>query len=391
MNTAPYYCDQQATLLLGDALTMLSEMPDASVNCIVTSPPYWGLRDYGQPGQYGLEDSPLTYVDTMRAVFGQARRVLAADGTLWLNLGDTYANRANAAASKSFRADAAAVMPARVNATAIAPRKGLLMVPERVAMALSDDGWILRNKIVWHKPNAMPQSVTDRLSGRYEHVFLFAKSPRYFFDLDAIREPAVTRPGRTWAQRKAAGEPGRHGLAGQAAVARGGFTAAAAGRNPGDVWALSTRPYPEAHFATFPIDLPLRCITAGSRPGDTVLDPFSGSGTTGAAAQILGRRYVGIDLNPGYHDLAITRLAKAGTRPANETPHQLVRNETLHELVRNETPGPAGPMRNETCCQAPRCGNPIPKASTGRPRRFCSPACRARAHRAGAALLEVTR
>lgn len=306
-----YYQDETVILHLGDTLEVMRRLPDQAANCIVTSPPYWGLRDYGQPGQYGLEDSPLDYVQTLRAVFAEARRILTPDGTLWLNLGDTYSVRADASASRTYRADGAGVQPRRTNTTTIAPRKSLLMIPERVALGMQDDGWILRNKIVWHKPNAMPQSATDRLSNRHETVYLFTRSPHYFFDLDAIRQTAKVPAGRTWEQRRAAGEPGRHGLAGQAAVGTGGFATNDRGRNPGDVWTLSTRPYPEAHFATFPIDLPLRCIAAGCAPGGIVLDPFSGSGTTGAAARSLGRRYIGIDLNADYHQLAVARFAQA--------------------------------------------------------------------------------
>jgi site-specific DNA-methyltransferase (cytosine-N4-specific) len=353
-----YWHDETAELLLGDTLDVLRTLPDGAVDCIVTSPPYWNVRDYGYEGQYGLEDSPLAYVATMRAVFAEARRVLAADGTLWLNLGDTYAMRADAAASRSFRADAAEVLPARVNATAVAPRKSLLMVPERVALALSEDGWILRNKIVWHKPNAMPQSATDRLSGRYEHVFLLTKSPRYFFDLDAIREPQKTAGRRHEGRSCGSGEgwPTGWSTKRRALNPKGG--------NPGDVWALSARPYPAAHFATFPIDLPVRCITAGCKPGGVVLDPFSGSGTTGAAARLLGRRYIGIDKNPDYHDLATDRFAQAVLDACNETPAD------------------GAAECNETPCQAPRCGQPVRQPATGRRRRFCSDACRVRAHRA---------
>jgi site-specific DNA-methyltransferase (cytosine-N4-specific) len=192
------------------------------------------------------------------------------------------------------------------------PPKNLLMIPERVAMALQDDGWTLRNKIVWHKTNAMPSSVADRLSNRYEHLFLFSQAERYWFDLDPIREPHTMRP-----QRRPSGHKTRQKLGVLPAQTfstsqrdEPGVDGHPLGRNPGDVWSIPTRPYPQAHFAVFPIDLPLRCIKAGCRPGGTVLDPFSGSGTTGAAARQLGRRYIGIDLNPAYHDLARERFAQ---------------------------------------------------------------------------------
>lgn len=306
-----YYADDEVTLLLGDALDVLRGLPDGSVDCIVTSPPYLGLRDYGIPGQYGLESTPAEYVEAMRSVFAEAHRVLAADGTLWVNLGDSYSAGGQGVHGGALTGGAPAFTSRATRTPGFAP-KNLLGMPWRVALALQDDGWVLRNDIVWHKPNAMPESVTDRLSNRHEHLFLFAKASRYWFDLDAIREPHTMReqrrprghkerqklgvlPAQTWStsQREEPGVDG-HPL----------------GRNPGDVWSITTRPYPAAHFAVFPIDIPLRCIKAGCRPGGTVLDPFSGSSTTGAAARQLGRKYVGIDLNPEYHDLAKGRFAQ---------------------------------------------------------------------------------
>jgi DNA modification methylase len=182
------------------------------------------------------------------------------------------------------------------------PEKNLLGIPWRVAFALQDDGWILRNDIVWHKPNAMPESVTDRLSGRYEHVFLFSKSRRYWFDLDPIREVPTERKVQPSDFTKAA-EPWGKGTG--LALHTGTRLPHDAGRNPGDVWAIPTQPFSAAHFAVMPVVLAQRCILAGCKPGGTVLDPFSGSGTTGLAAQRTGRKYVGIDLNPDYHDLAL--------------------------------------------------------------------------------------
>ena len=311
MTTADaYYQDDQVTLLLGDALETLRTLPTASVDCIVTSPPYYGLRDYGTPGQYGLEATPAAYVETMRALFAEARRVLADDGTLWLNLGDSYATQrsGDGTTKRSDKKGAAAAAPVSRPANA----KNLLGIPWRVAFALQDDGWILRNEIIWHKTNAMPESIKDRLSSRHEHVFLFAKASRYSFDLDPIREPHTMRP-----QRRPRGHKERQKLGVLPAQTwstserdEPGVDGHPLGRNPGDVWSIPTRPYPAAHFAVFPIDLPLRCIKAGCKPSGTVLDPFSGSGTTGAAARHLGRQYVGIDLNPTYHDLAKDRFAQ---------------------------------------------------------------------------------
>lgn len=288
-----YYADDQVMLLLGDALDVLRTMPDGSVDCIVTSPPYYKQRDYNTEGQYGQESTPAEYVATMTAVFGEARRVLADDGTCWINLGDSYG-----------------------------PDKQLLLIPSRVAIACQDDGWIVRNDVIWNQINAMPEPHKDRLSSRYEHVLLMAKTSKYWFDLDPIREP-VSEFTAKYQGRAAA--PAAQGVYREAKPwtngkqdgldARGGAHVRSHpnGRNPGDVWALANRPNKTGtvkHFATFPVDLPTRCIKAGCKPSGTVLDPFSGSGTTGAAARQLGRRYIGIDLNPAYHELAKERFAQ---------------------------------------------------------------------------------
>lgn len=320
-----HYQDDQVTLWHGDALATLRQMPDQSANCVVTSPPYWGLRDYGEPGQYGTEPTPTEYVETMRTVFSEVRRVLASDGTLWLNLGDTYAGKANAGSSvgQTRRADRARLIPARVNATGEAPYKSLLMIPERVAWALVDDGWCLRNKITWYKPNAMPESVTDRLAARTELVFMLTKSSRYWFDLDAIRELHTMEQRRrtvTHNYDPPSPHPEHRGLhrvrSGKASDGH------PAGRNPGDyweadpdlvsdLWTIPTQPFAQAHFAVFPTTLAERCVRAGSRPGGVVLDLFAGSCTTGMVALKHGRRFTGIDLSAKYLDLALkTRLAQ---------------------------------------------------------------------------------
>jgi site-specific DNA-methyltransferase (cytosine-N4-specific) len=312
----PYFSDGQVTLYHGDALDVARQLEDGCVDCIVTSPPYFGLRDYGIDGQYGLEQSPAEYVERLRGLFCELRRVLADDGTLWLNLGDSYASAGgmegvgpNALVGSTLRQATGRTRPT----TALSP-KNLLGIPWRVAFALQDDGWILRNAIIWHKPNAMPESVTDRLSNRYEHVFLFAKRARYWFDLDPIREE------RTHGHNKdgAAANAGCNRT--NAAKWTGGKESSVfmtgvyktEGRNPGDVWTMPTVPFAAAHFAVYPIQLPQRAIQAGCKPGGTVLDPFSGSGTTGAAAQRCGRKYIGIDINHQYLDLSLkTRLTQA--------------------------------------------------------------------------------
>jgi site-specific DNA-methyltransferase (cytosine-N4-specific) len=351
----PYYADESVTLYHGDALAVLRTMPDQSVDCCVTSPPYFGLRDYGEEGQYGLEASPAEYVETMRALFAEVRRVLADDGTLWLNLGDSYSSKTKGtggtgrstlgAASGGNAISEAGILRSqerqqmrtrRFNTDV--PEKNLVGIPWRTAFALQDDGWILRNDVIWAKPNAMPESVADRLSTKHEHLFLFSKSPRYWFDLDAVREPllrpeAVTegivfggknpevgsRRGGTYkpSRRDSFARGTKEQLApGQSMVQhredRPDVVAGSPlGRNPGDVWTVSTRPFSEAHFAVMPAELARRAVVAGCKPGGMVLDPFSGSGTTGLVAGQTGRRYVGIDLNRDYLDLSLrTRLAQ---------------------------------------------------------------------------------
>jgi DNA modification methylase len=324
MTTAPYWQDTRSRLYVGDARDVLAQMPDGSADCIVTSPPYWGKRDYGVAGQYGQEPIPAAYIETLCAVFAEARRVLADDGTCWLNLGDSY----------SVGGGAVTGLHAYVGRQLTAHKvpgmraKNLLGIPWRVAFALQDEGWILRNAIVWHKPNAMPESVRDRLNCRHELVFLLVKQPAYWFDLDPIRVPhtaATQRQLRTCRSRPSGRMPGitrppkygphtrevtgaqRYGnLRGSASHRRGHPR----GRNPGDVWAIPTRPYNGPHFAAYPIDLPLRCIAAGCKPGGTVLDPFTGTGTTGLAAIQLGRRFTGIELSARFAALAATRLSQ---------------------------------------------------------------------------------
>lgn len=292
----PYYQDDAVTLHHGHALEVLRTLPDQSVNCVVTSPPYFGLRDYGTPDQIGLEESPAAYIAALRDVFAEARRVLADDGTLWVNIGDSYVRQ-----------------------------KNLLGIPWRLAFALQDDGWTLRNDIVWAKPNGMPESVRDRLSNKHEYVFMLAKSRRYWFDLDPIREAAVTTraDALTWARdSKEADVPGQsmrqhraeRGKATGTNVKALGKRHAAShdqGRNPGDVWSIPTTPFPGAHFAVMAPELARRCVLAGCPEGGIVLDPFSGVGTTGMVATRNGRRYIGVDNNADTLALSLeTRLAQ---------------------------------------------------------------------------------
>lgn len=321
----PYYADDTVTLYHGHALGVLRSLPAGSVHSIVTSPPYWSVRDYGgEPDQLGLEPTPAEYIARLLGILVEAHRVLADDGSLWLNLGDTYAGKANAGVSvgRTRRADRAELIPPRVNATAEAPYKSLLMIPERTSWALIQSGWILRNRIVWNKPDAMPESVTDRLACRHEALFLFAKSPRYWFDLDPIREP-LKRPEALTEGIVFGGKNGGEGKVGASARRGGGDrsvygakvldrTTHSAGRNPGDVWDVATARFPGAHFAVMPDELVRRAVLSGCKPGGTVLDPFAGSCTTGMVANRLGRRFIGIELHQPYLDLALrTRLAQS--------------------------------------------------------------------------------
>ena len=340
----PFWSDTTARLYVGDACEVLAEMPAGSADCIVTSPPYWGKRDYGVTGQYGLEETPARYLAALQRVFRQVHRVLAADGTCWINIGDSYAtghkgSGGTTASTLIGRPSPGIHFPVRAVQPQL-PAKNLLGLPWRLAWLLQHDGWILRNAVVWHKPNAMPESVRDRLSCRYELIFLLVKQARYWFDLDAIREPlkrpdAAADPPAVGGRRGAAGgagasarrRPGRpHGDAkyhhpaapafhrrrhGASMLATGRRHAAAhpGGKNPGDVWPVTTRPYRGAHFAVFPPGIPLRCIAAGCRPGGTVGDPFAGTATTGIAARQLHRPFWGIEISPSYARLAKDRLS----------------------------------------------------------------------------------
>lgn len=321
--STPYYTDDSITLWHGDALEVLHTLPDQSVDCCVTSPPYFGLRDYGETGQYGLEETPAAYVDTLSAVFAEVHRVLADDGTLWVNLGDSYASQGgrrtigkNSWTAGRSRIETQPDSP-RSRPTDVAP-KNLRGIPWRVAFALQDQGWILRNDIIWSKPNGMPESVADRLSSRHEHLFMLSKERRYWFDLTPIREPHTeVSIKRAQPHRAAPGKSRREGFGippgNRPHTARIDQVNHPDGRNPGDVWSVATQPFAEAHFAVMPAELAERAIKAGCKPGGTVLDPFSGSGTTGYAAARLGRQYVGIDLSADFLALSLrTRLNQIG-------------------------------------------------------------------------------
>jgi DNA modification methylase len=306
-------------IITGNALTVLRSLPPKIVQTCVTSPPYWGLRDYGVKGQLGLERTPTEYIARMVELFREVRRVLRDDGTLWLNLGDCYAQSRYGtgggwAKAKSGYANA----PAHNRSLFKDPgyrhglkTKDLVGIPWRVAFALQADGWYLRQDIVWHKPNPMPESVTDRCTKAHEYVFLLSKSRNYYFDGEAIKEPSKY-PNDDRKSRSARSH--KRMPTGLIAGVRPGSQTYPY-RNRRTVWTLPTKPYRGAHFATFPPALIEPCILAGARIGALVLDPFVGSGTTAAVARTLGRRYIGIELNPAYVKLAHRRLAAEASPP----------------------------------------------------------------------------
>jgi len=304
------------TTLVGDVRETLRALPDASVQCVVTSPPYWGLRDYGVAGQIGREATPEAYVESLVGVFREVRRVLTRDGTLWLNLGDVYANdgksggRTSGKHGRRLGSDAAGVE--RKKRTTGLPPKSLIGLPWRVAFALQADGWILRSEIIWAKPNPLPEPVLDRPTRAHEHVFLFSKESRYFYNADAIREPMVAGSNGS---RFDTGKT-RAGSEQIRPVGRGERVDNPNGRNARDVWSIVHEGSGVAHFATMPAEIARRAISAGSRRGDVVLDPFGGSGTTARVALEEGRRAILCELNQEYIGLQRERLAPVDTDAA---------------------------------------------------------------------------
>lgn len=360
-------------IITGDCRDVLRALPDQSVNCCVTSPPYFGLRDYGVDGQIGLEETPDAFVAEMVAVFREVRRVLRDDGTLWLNLGDSYAGSGRggnptkeSSTLQGGHSSQEASMVSRTRGSKLPAgfhekarldgsigrawmsppaglkQKDLIGIPWRVAFALQADGWFLRQDIIWSKPNPMPESVGDRCTKAHEYLFLLSKGPRYYFDGEAIAEPlavaSVARlaqdldgqigsdrvPGKTNGRMKAVGKGNRKTFRGGGAYTSGkSFNNGASvqndsiGNEPNDrglrnkrsVWTVATQPFKEAHFATFPPDLVEPCIKAGCPIGGLVLDPFGGAGTTGLVADRLQRDAILVELNPAYAEMARKRLS----------------------------------------------------------------------------------
>lgn len=355
----------EATIHVGDCRSVLKALPDESIHCVVTSPPYFGLRDYGADGQIGLEQTPDEYVQEIVQVFREVRRVLRSDGTLWLNLGDSYAgswgaqSRGNVTGERSSTLQGGSMLSARQitsaphfengtgslkNTPGLKP-KDLIGIPWRVAFALQADGYYLRQDIIWHKPNAMPESVTDRCTKAHEYIFLLSKSERYYYDHESVKEDAVgdhlpgnnthrgdaayeeghihhrTKSGLVAYAQRQRGKGGRNAFRGQGHFRVGDngpanrngremrYVGAGETRNRRSVWTVATRPFSEAHFATFPPALIEPCILAGCPKGGMVLDPFNGAGTTGLVALKHGRNYIGIEINEKYANMSRARLA----------------------------------------------------------------------------------
>jgi DNA modification methylase len=302
--------------VIGDCVKVLARMPDKSISCCVTSPPYWRLRDYGHAKQVGLEQTPDQYVRRLVRVFEEVRRVLRDDGTAWINLGDTYAAGGNGGGG-SFKQERRSWRGSQQKGWRSPPRglkrKDLVGIPWRVALALQAAGWYLRSDIIWSKSNASPKSVRDRPSTSHEYVFLLSKRPTYYFDPTPLMEPSTTPPDR-WPTKS-----GENSLRGEGSIRPRGNLGAdeperyySEMRNARTVWTIATQPFEGAHFATMPEQLAQRCICAGAPPGGIVLDPFFGSGTVGRVAESLDRRWLGIELVPDYAEIIARRTKQMG-------------------------------------------------------------------------------
>ena len=310
---------QADRIYCGDALTVLKTLPDSSVNCCVTSPPYYALRDYGMADQIGREETPALYVERLTSIFREVRRVLTPDGTLWLNIADTYAGKGNQGEAldpkyPNGRTGQIVALNGKVEGCTA---KDMIGVPWLLASALRADGWYLRSDIIWMKANPMPESTKDRPSRCYEHIFLFSKSKKYFFDYKAISEPIAPataerlkrgmkggnkygKPVPGQPQPQSINRPREHGEIKDADINPL--------RNKRDVWKINTVPFKGGHYAAYPPKLVETCLLAGCPEGGIVLDPFMGSGTTGMVAAQMGRHFVGIELNPEYTELAYKRI-----------------------------------------------------------------------------------
>ena len=316
------------TILEGDCIQSLKSLPDGIANTCITSPPYYGLRDYGKDGQIGLEETPEEYVQKLVEVFREVKRVLRDDGTLWLNLGDSYNGSGKAGANPEYAERHTAFgkkldagyhgKPVRVKN--LKP-KDLIGIPWMVAFALRSDGWYLRQDIIWHKPSTMPESVTDRCTKAHEYIFLLSKSKTYYYDAESIKEPVK----QDWGTRDR--KNGKYHNTGTGLNPHTGLQKSYEKANKRSVWSVSPKPFHGAHFATFPPDLIEPCVIAGSPEGGIVLDPFFGSGTTGLVSLKNNRKYLGCELNSEYIDIAKERLKPVETEIKNkEIAESLIQN-----------------------------------------------------------------
>ena len=306
------------TILYGDCRETLKTLTISSVQTCVTSPPYYGLRDYGgEKNQIGLEQTPEEYIDQLVQVFREVHRVLKDDGTLWVNIGDSYYNYRSGkgqalpkqTVSKSNQ-DLPQVNPKRGNKLDGLKEKDMIGIPWMLAFALRNDGWYLRQDIIWHKPNPMPESVKDRCTKSHEYIFLLSKNRTYYYDNEAIKEPVK----QDWGTRNRT--KGKYHNSGTGLSVHTGLTKSYERKNKRDVWSVTNKPYKDAHFAVFPPDLIEPCILAGSKAGDIVLDPFMGSGTTAMVSKQHGRYYIGCELHDKYADLIEKRVpAEKSSQP----------------------------------------------------------------------------
>lgn len=312
----PYYEDSLITLYNGDCRGVLSCLPKETVQCVVTSPPYFGLRDYKAEGQIGLEPTPQEYVKQMTDVMMAVRDVMKQDATLWLNLGDSYAGSGKRPTG-NFKDHGERHLEHITGRLCYGLKpKDLIGIPWRVAFALQEAGFWLRQDIIWSKVNPMPESVRDRCTKAREYIFLLTKAAKYYYDSEAIAEPSqnagqiVTLGEKSFSYGQAIGagkRPSGNGNADTYTVTEN--------RNKRSVWTINTKPFKDAHFATFPPELPELCIKAGSAEGDVILDPFAGAGTTLVVAKNLGRRSIGIELNPDYCEIIVNRIKTKAFHP----------------------------------------------------------------------------
>ena len=300
-------------LICGDCLKIIKELPNECINCVITSPPYWGLRDYGHDEQIGLEKTPEEYVIKMVELFREVRRILKDDGTLWLNLGDSYIgggrgqDYCNEGSIQKAQIDSGCKYGKPTGKIDGLKAKDLCGIPWMVAFALRADGWYLRQDIIWHKPNPMPESVTDRCTRSHEYIFLLSKSAQYYYDHELIKEDAICKKdpradyGRLHYRGKREGKEG---------TGQESFVSIVENRNKRSVWTVTTKPFSGAHFATFPQDLILPMVLAGCPHGGIVFDPFMGAGTTALVAKKNGCNFIGCELNPEYIKIAKNRTSQ---------------------------------------------------------------------------------